>query len=122
MHTFGRLHPVGIVHDVWDVILCAHSCQLFQSSRGQTGNQISDTHSLKGEVVTDDTLPVRHTRGKAGSCGVNTEDVLSSQLLDLLLHCLQVGPQLIALQDVLHHHRFKTWNVIKGCELECHRS
>lgn len=73
-----------------------------------------------GEVVTEVTLPVRDPRGKAGSCGVNTQDVLGSQFLDLLLHCLQVGAQLVALQDVLHHHRLKTWNEIEGCESGCH--
>lgn len=66
--------------------------------------------------MTEDILPVRDPRGKAGSCGVNAQDVLCSQLLDILLHCLQVGPQLVALQDVLHHHRFITWDEIKGCE------
>lgn len=33
VHTFGRLHPVCIVYDVWDVILGAHSRQLFQPRR-----------------------------------------------------------------------------------------
>lgn len=40
---------------------------------------------------------------------MNTQDVIGSELLDLALNCLQVRPQLIALKNILHHHRFKAW-------------
>lgn len=40
---------------------------------------------------------------------MDTQDVLGSQLLDLSLHGVQVRPQLVPLQDVLDHHRFKAW-------------
>lgn len=73
------------------------------------------------EVLTfDGTLgarqPVWDARGEAGSCGMNTQDVLSSEFLDLLFHGAQVGPKLIALQKVLDHHRFETCS---GISLRC---
>lgn len=38
---------------------------------------------------------------------MNAQDVLGSELLDLALDRVQVGPQLVALENVLHHHRFE---------------
>lgn len=87
----------------------AHTVASSSSLRKDNEEIKSVTHSLEWEEeVTQDIPPVRDPRGEAGSCGVNAEDVLRPQLLDLLLHCLQVGPQFVALQDVFHHHRFKT--------------
>jgi len=38
---------------------------------------------------------------------MDTEDVFSTQLLNLPLHFLHVCSQLISFQDILYHHRFK---------------
>lgn len=40
---------------------------------------------------------------------MDTQDVLRSQFLDLSLDGAQVGPELVALQEVLDHHRFVAW-------------
>lgn len=40
---------------------------------------------------------------------MDTQDVLGSQFLDLLLDGAQVCPELVALQEVLDHHRFVAW-------------
>lgn len=59
--------------------------------------------------------PVGDTRGEAGSGGVNTQDVVGAQFLDLSLHGAQVRAQLVALQKVLDHHRFETcWGASVG--------
>ena len=62
----------------------------------------------KGELVS----PVRDSRGEAGRCRMDTQDVVGAKLLDLPLNCFQVGAQLVAFKNVLHHHRFKTWRNI----------
>lgn len=41
---------------------------------------------------------------------MNAQDLLGSQLLDLALDRVQVRPQLVALENVLHHHRLKAWS------------
>lgn len=63
VHTLGWLNPIGIVHNVWNVILCAHSCQLFQPRRGQ-GHKTRYRQNLQRQVATEDTLPT--CQGPAG--------------------------------------------------------
>lgn len=58
-------------------------------------------------------VPVRDTGGKAGSGGVDTQDVVSTQLLYLPLHRLKVSAKLISLQNILNHHRFKPCTKLK---------
>lgn len=50
---------------------------------------------------------------------MDTQDVVGSQLLDLSLHGVQVRPQLVPLQDVLDHHRFKAWPDATSGECVC---
>ncbi len=56
-------------------------------------------------------LPVRDSWSETGSGGVDTQDVVSSQLLDLPLHFLQVCSQLISFQHVLDHHGLKAFQM-----------
>jgi len=105
---------------MWGILCLAH---IAASSSSLQDNIISDASSLVCESTTvtsrkggseNVTTPVGHARGEAGRRRMNTQDVLGSELFDLALDRFQIRPQLVALKNILHHHRFKACSTQSG--------
>ena len=83
VHELGALKTVGVVDDVRDPVGLAHLGQ-------------------RGDLV-------RGPGSEAGGGREKTDNVLGSELLDLRLDLLEVGLELKAVRDELHHDRLKSW-------------